>query len=448
MKINRHIHQTLRLKNLLITVLLLAFLSGLAWMSREYAARVDLSANADNTLSEASAKVLAKLSGPVTLKAYFDQPEIKHQIGRLLTRYQHLKSDIEIIFVDPTASPEQVREHNVGPQGALIAEYQGQSEKIIYPDEAGLTNALLQLAENRQRWLTFLTGHGERSLTEGANFDLGLFGTELEKRGIHAQSLNLAQVASIPDNSALLVLAGPSVELLSAELEMIADYIDSGGNLLLMTDPDNRFLVSIEQQLGLEQLPGKIVDARTGLYGIDDPTFILGSEYAAHPVTRGFKNITVFPICAALAFNADDSDYHVVSLLTSSQQSWTEIGEISGKIRFDADGEEREGPLTLAFALTRQLATDKQQRIVVVGDGDFLSNAYLNNVGNLDLGLRIVNWLTENDRFIDIPAKVTSGRTLQLSTTSIAMIGFGFLLVLPAAFLLCGFLIWRRRKNR
>jgi len=121
---------------------------------------------------------------------------------------------------------------------------------------------------------------------------------------------------------------------------------------------------------------------------------------------------------------------------------------------FDADGDEKQGPLAFAYALTRPSASSGQtgksaeQRIVVVGDGDFLSNAYLGNVGNLDMGLRMINWLIHDDRFINIPAKIATDKNLQLSQISVAVIGFGFLLAIPLLLMGTGFYIWRKRKQR
>jgi ABC-type uncharacterized transport system involved in gliding motility auxiliary subunit len=137
-----------------------------------------------------------------------------------------------------------------------------------------------------------------------------------------------------------------------------------------------------------------------------------------------------------------------VELLKSATQSWTETGPIAGKILFDADGNEKQGPLTFAYALTRDLDKQKQQRIVVVGDGDFLSNAYLGNVGNLDIGLRMTNWLIHDDRFINVPAKIATDKSLQLTQTSVAVIGFGFLVIIPLLLMGTGFYIWRKRKQR
>lgn len=448
MRINRHIHQTLRLKNLLTTALLLLLLTAAAWLSRNYAVRVDLSFNAGNTLTETSAKVLSKLDDPVAIRAYIREPTLRRQISQLLDRYQHIKPDITVEFVDPTSSPEQARKHDIGSQGAVIVSYRDRSEKITYLDETRLTNALLRLADRQERWITFLSGHGERSPAGQANFDLGLFGNALEKRGIRAQEINLAQISSIPANSSLLVLTEPAVELLPGETKIISEYISAGGNTLLLTDPNQHHLDLFQLQFGIESLPGRIVDTESDLYGIEDPTFVLVGAYPVHPVTHGFRNMTVFPRSAALTFQAEDNEYRATPLLSSGRESWNETAPAADAPSFDGDSEETEGPLDFAFALIRQLDNEKQQRVIVVGDGDFLSNAYLNNVGNLELGLRMINWLIDNDRFIDIPNKTVPGRTLRFSRPTIFMISFGFLLLLPGLFLLTGIIIWHKRKKR
>jgi ABC-type uncharacterized transport system involved in gliding motility auxiliary subunit len=201
------------------------------------------------------------------------------------------------------------------------------------------------------------------------------------------------------------------------------------------------------QHLGIAQLQGAIVDSSSKLYGINDPSFVLVGEYTQHPITKGFQTITLYPVVAALEIDKE-TDFKAEALLNSSIQSWTETGAIAGKIRFDADSHEKQGPLAFGYALTRTINEKTQQRIVVVGDGDFLANAYIGNVGNLDMGLRMVNWLIHDDRFIDIPAKTTTDKSLQLTQTTVAVIGFGFLIIIPLSLCGTGFFIWRKRKQR
>ncbi|HEY8096700.1 MAG TPA: GldG family protein, partial [Methylobacter sp.] len=456
-----HKHQQIRLKNGLITLALLCLLGALAWLSSRYSAETDITRNSGNSLSQASQKLLESLPDKIQLTAYIKKdPSLRSQIAQLVARYKRHKADLALTFIDPDSQPEKTRELNIDAAGLIIVEYQGRSEKLNFIDESSLTNALLQLANADECWVTFLTGHGERAPDGIANFDLGQFGKELDRRKIKAQALNLATMPDIPSNSALLVISAPAVPLLPGELELVKHYIQQGGNLLLLTDPGNHHLDALLQTLGLRQLPGTLVDSKSKLYGINDPSFVLASDYPPHPITQSFQTITVYPVTAALEIS-DETDFTPVELLKSATQSWTETGPIAGNILFDADGNEKQGPLAFAYVLTRPSTSSGQagkplrqaqdrpeQRIVVVGDGDFLSNAYLGNVGNLDMGLRMINWLIHDDRFIDIPAKIATDKSLQLSQISVAVIGFGFLVVIPLLLMGTGFYIWRKRKQR
>jgi ABC-type uncharacterized transport system involved in gliding motility auxiliary subunit len=448
MKISPHKHQQIRLKNWGITLALLCLIGALAWLSSRYSAEFDITRNNSNSLSQASQKLLESLPGEIRLIAYIKKDQgIRSQIAQLVDRYKRHKADLTLNFIDPDSQPEKVRELNIDATGAVIVEYQGRSEKLNFIDESSLTNALLQLANAEERWVTFLTGHGERAPDGIANFDFGQFGKELERRKIRAQTLNLAAMPDIPGNSALLVLSAPAVPLLAGEIELLKRYIQQGGNLLLLTDPGNHHLDALLQTQGLRQLPGTLVDSSSKLYGINDPSFVLTSSYSSHPISQGFQTMTLYPVTAALAIG-EETDFKPEELLKSAAQSWTETGPIAGKILFDADGDEKQGPLAFAYALTRDLDKKKQQRIVVAGDGDFLSNAYLGNVGNLDIGLRMINWLIHDDRFINIPAKTATDKSLQLSQTGVAVIGFGFLVIIPLLLIATGFYIWRKRKQR
>ncbi|QKQ25769.1 hypothetical protein HUE57_05325 [Candidatus Reidiella endopervernicosa] len=88
------------------------------------------------------------------------------------------------------------------------------------------------------------------------------------------------------------------------------------------------------------------------------------------------------------------------------------------------------------------------QRAIVIGDGDFLSNSYLGNGGNLDLGLAMVEWLSHDDALITIRSRTASDTTLELSNTAMAVIGVGFLLVVPVGLLGVGLGIWLKRRKR
>src|SRR5690606_22667351 len=92
-------------------------------------------------------------------------------------------------------------------------------------------------------------------------------------------------------------------------------------------------------------------------------------------------------------------------------------------------------------------STGAVQRAAVIADGDFLSNAYIANTGNLELGLRLINWLSHDDEFIAIPARTAGDRELRMNGTLLGVLGIVFLLVLPLVLLLAGVATWWRRSR-
>jgi len=432
--------------HLLVTLAFLLALLAFGWLSLRYSWQYDLTANAGNSLSPATVKLLDTLPDPVQITAYINKGQsLRLQIGQLLNRYQRHKADLSYRFVDPNSQPEQVRELEIGAQGAVIVEYQGRSQKISFLDESALTNALFQLSNNQQRWVSFLTGHGERSALGIANFDYGRFGKELARRNITAVDLNLALVADIPDNSRLLAIAAPSVALLPGEIEIIQKYLAQGGNLLLMSDPRNQHLSPLLETMGIRQLAGTIADQGGAIFGLNDPSYVIAAHYPDHPISRGLQLITVYPGAAALLKADKTNGFNSQTVLESSDTTWLETGAMKNAVAFDK--QERKGPLTFGVALTRTINAH-EQRVLVLGDSDFLANAYLDNVGNRDLGFRLINWLIHDDRYIDVPVNIATDKSLQLSSIAVALIGFGFFLGLPILLMVGGIWVWLARRHK
>lgn len=444
----------LRAQGIASTLLFLALIGTLAWLSTRYEHQSDWTASGRNTLTEDSRKLLAELDEPVHITAFVrDNNPLRKSIEELVARYQRVKPDIQLEYVNPDTDPEQVRELGIGFDGELLLRYQGRSEKVQQLNEQQLSNALLRLAGQGERWILFLAGHGERNPLGTANHDMGQFGQELRRMGLQVQTLNLTQHPSIPDNARLLVIASPQVDYLPGEVRLIRDHIQHGGNLLWLAEPGERMgLAPIAEDLGLEFLPGRIVDATTALFGIQNPDFVLIPEYLPHPVTRELRSITLFPGSLALEARSE-APWVADPLLTTLERAWTELGPLEGDIQYDTDTDEHPGPLDIAMAFSRDDRMDadgqaRQQRLVIIGDGDFLSNQYLGNGANLDLGVNLIRWLSHDDAFIAIRPRSAPDTQLQLGRSAQAVIAFGFLFVLPGLLLLSGLVIWLRRRSR
>lgn len=458
MRVTRHSRRQLQLQNLVFVTGLLVMAGLLAWLSTRYSLEADWTRDGRNTLSVDSRQLLDEMRDPVHITAFAtDNDVIRGHIRDLVARYQRHKSDVELQFVNPDAEPDRTRDLGITMDGEMLVAYQGRSEKIQSLSEQSLTNALLRIARQKQRKVAFLSGHGERDPDGQANHDLGQFGKLLAQKGIELTQLNLAETPEIPDDINLLVIADPRVLLLPGEVHLLNNYVEQGGNLLWLAEPGSvANLEPLAETLGVEFLPGVVVDATTQLFGIENPAFAIIPSYPMHAITREMTSLTLFPQAVALDVEAPD-DWQTEALLTTLDRSWTEIGELSGTIKFDQDSDERMGPLDIAFVFTRNRSTKTahaaddgagEQRVVVVGDSDFLSNAYLGNAGNIELGLNLFNWLNHDDEFIAIAARTAGDINLELSRLSQTLIAFGFLLGLPLLLLGSGVTVWWRRRNR
>jgi len=249
----------------------------------------------------------------------------------------------------------------------------------------------------------------------------------------------------------VLVIAAPQVNLLPGEVQLIHDYVNNGGNLLWLGDPGNlRGLKPLADALGVRFLPGTIVDPTTQVLGITNPTFAIIADYPQHPVTQGLESIALLPTAAALAAVAPEG-WQASPLLRTVERAWAENGALAGNVRYDA-GKDTAGPLTVGVTLTREVTgsdgVKRTQRVIVTGDGDFLSNAFIGNGANLDVGNRLVNWLSHQDAFVTIPPRAAPDVSVELTKTSSLIIGLGFLLVVPGLLLGAGLTIWWKRRKR
>ncbi|HEV2679920.1 MAG TPA: DUF4350 domain-containing protein [Rhodanobacter sp.] len=445
-----------RLDGWLFALALLLGAGAIGYLSSRHDHVADWTASGRVSLSPETRAVLDKLGGPVEIVSYANpQGRLRQTVAGFVQRYTRLKPDLNLRFVDPQQDPAKMRELRITVDGALIVHYKDREQRLDELSERSMTNALERLARGGERIVAFVTGDGERRADGKGNADLGTFMMQLEQRGMRAVPLNFAQVSTVPQHTDLVVLASPSAALSPGAAKALTDYVDNGGNLLWLNEPGNDDLGTkpLADALGVRVLPGVLVDGSGTALGLQDPRLIALGDYPIQAITRGFTLTTLFPQVSALA-RVNQTDWAVVPFLRSSAQSWTEFKPISNDgsstIHYDAAAGELKGPLDFGFALSRlSPSPDKsEQRAVVIGDGDFLSNTFLGNGGNRALGERVFDWLLGDDKLVDLPPRGAPDRLLRISQTELNTVSFGFLIALPLLLLLIGGLIvWRRRRH-
>lgn len=438
------------LQNFLFMVFLLGTAFGLGYLAERHAWQRDLTHNAANSLEPVSVNVLRQLKGPVSVTVYATEQDprlgdIRKTIREFLSLYQRYKKDLRLHFVDPEQAAEETRAAGIQFNGEMIVSYAGRSEHLTQLNESILTGTLLRLAHQREQVLMFLEGHGERKLDGIANHDLGsLFGAKLKQNGFKLASLNLALAQDVPDNASMLVITQPQVDLLPGEIDKLKRYLDRGGNLLWLLDPGPLHgLEALAENLNLILPPGIVIDP--GAADMNAPVaWALGSAYPPHAITRNFNLITVYPEARAIAWD-ETSEWSPHSVVEVAPRGWVSRTPAAGKPRFDKRYD-TPGPVSVVVALQRN-RNEREQRIVVVGNGAFLSNTFAGNGGNVDLGVSMVNWLAGEEHLIDIQPRASRDSQLNLGQTQLNVISLIFLLGMPLALVGIGSWQWWRRRG-
>lgn len=439
-----------RLRPWLALALLVATVVALGWLSQRYTVEATTAAAGELELGPASQRLLERFDGPVQLTAFLPpDSDLRDHVSRLLAAYRAAGPDLRFDVVDPKARPELVRELAVTRRGEVVVEYRGQRERAMAPTQARISAALERLLFEDRSYIAFVTGHGERDLLGIANFDLGQFGRQLQRKGYRMQPWRLDGGRPVPDNASLLVVADPKEALTDTERQRLADYLDRGGALLWLTEPDTRpGITGLTELLGVRRQPGVLVDpAATELLAVDDPRMLLVNPDQQHDTVATGEDPLLLAQAAAVTRPGND-EWRSVPLLRAGPRTrlatlpWDEAGGVEDART--AAGE------SLALGLSRGAeAADgtRAQRVAVVGDGDFLSNSYLGNAGNMAFGLNLVQWLLAEDTVLDTYQPATPDQKLAFTRVSQTVVGLGFLLVLPGLLAAAGALRWWRLRR-
>ncbi len=446
MNINSRLRLQLLFQNSLFVVLLVAIVAATVYLAKDIDIVWDLTQSKRNTLSQASIDVLEQISGPVSITAFATQDseeDLRGAIVDFISPFQRAKPDVSLSFVDPREDPVAAKNAGVRVNGELVIELNQRSDNLRTLNEQEMVNLLLRLMRTSERLVSALDGHGEGKLDGIANFDLGDLGKQLRAKGFRVGTVNFAVAQDVPHNTAVLVIAGPRVDLLPGEANRIKRYLEQGGNLLWLLDYDSlRGMDVVAEFLGLDLLDGIVVDPSAAAQRLP-ASFSLASGYAEHPITNRLESNTVFPYARRIEAS-DSSAFYFTPLIQAAAGGWLETSGLRNA-SFDEDSDIR-GPITVAGAFEREVG-DKRQRVVVIGTAKIFSNQYVGLLGNMDFALTTLNWLAGDDSLVVIEPKTRVDLTLELSRAELAAISLGFLILLPLGLLISGGVIWWRRRR-
>jgi len=430
--------------------------------------RWDLTANQQNSLSAQTVRILESLESPVTFTVFDRQTEMDRFRNRL-NEYAYHSSQISVEYIDPDTRPIVAREFDIQTYGTVVVDYMGRRERVTTDAEQELTNALIKAMSSMERKVYMLQGHGEKRPDDVERDGYSAVSESLRRDNYIVEPLVLAQMNDVPDDATVVLIAGPTTDVLSAEADALRRYLDRAGKLMVMLDPQvgpNAGLLpnleSLVREWGINPGNNVVVDVSGAT---NEPSIAVAATYPVHAITERFATLTIYPLARAVEPIEGGTNGHVAqAIVETSPQSWAETDLASltsdaGVTMDDANGD-RPGPIPLGAAVSAQVesspddqdaataddAPTPETRVVVFGDSDFASNAYGGMPGNLNLFANAVSWLAQQENLIAIRPTEPEDRRVTMTPRQQTLAMAISVFFLPSLVFGIGIFVWWRRR--
>ncbi|VAX32019.1 hypothetical protein MNBD_NITROSPINAE05-1085 [hydrothermal vent metagenome] len=448
-------------------VLICIFLGVLVFvniLSSRHKHRFDFTSSEIFTLAPQTKKIVSNLPRDVTMTAFFQsESATKPEFKTLMDGYLDLSDKIKLTFVDPDKNPAVVKQYGVTTYGTVALESGKQETKVQNPSEENISNAILKVIKDEKKKIYFLEGHGERNPnnTEGQGYSSAK--KALERDGFQVEQLLLLQAGKVPDDADALVIAGPEKPVLAQEQKALDDFLQQGGSIVLLIDPQtNTGLEKLLAQWGIELQNDFVIDPQSKMFG-GDYTAPIVTQYMMHDITKDFALPTIFPVLRSVTAKKVEG-ITISELLQTGAISWAETDFGGKKIKFD-EGVDRKGPITIAVVASKKMGSAdkptldedvkeaqdnpsaKQANLVVLGDSDFANNTYFNFSGNGDFFLNTTSWLAEEESLISIRPKERKDSPIHLNSDMGAALFFTGTVLFPGVVVLIGVRKWWTRRR-
>jgi ABC-type uncharacterized transport system involved in gliding motility auxiliary subunit len=438
--------------NSLLMVLLFSSILGIVnFLAARHSVRWDWSESQNYTLAPQTHRVLRSLLRDVKITVFTREKDPGYQAYKQrLESYRQASTKLAVEFIDPEKQPKIAQDYGIFRTDTAVFESNGQMIRVTSPSEVELTGALLRISKDAKKRIVFAEGHSERSLEDKERNGLSIAKEALLRQGYEVATVSLLQEAAVPGDTTVLVLAGPRRPVTKDEQDRIQAYVEKGGHLLVLVDPDTQTgLESLLAHWGLGLGPGVLVDLQDRL-AAGDLTALLVRTFTEHEITQDLTSAVLFPLSRHITFDEQvGKDWDYVPLARTSANSWAETN-MQGRVVSLSEQEDVKGPLPLAAALAPKRALEEEAArpaIVVIGNSTFATNAYFNFPGNSDFFLHTVGWLADERNLIAIAPKEPALRPFTPNPMQERALLYVQVIALPLMTLVTGVMVWRRRRR-
>lgn len=468
-------------------LLIVIILSCTAYLTTKYHHRWDMTSIKKFSLSEQTVSLLERLTEPVEVTSFFEETnESLREIRTLMDQYKYHSQLFSYINIDPRARPDMVEKFGITREGTIVIQKGDKREDTNGTGEVDITGTLMKLTVDRERKVIYFTqGHNECDFDSYDQYKgLNQFKDILKTQNYEMKKLLLIQKQTIPEDAALVVIAGPRINFIEDEFAIVKKYIDNEGRLLILLDPplkepDTDRIPSFDEilnPLGVKVEDNFVIDTAScvGESGGAIPVIYpsgwhqITKDFRMGILLAGARSITPLEnVPNGVTVDKLGETFPLDEFLQAG--SWGETDLTLSNPAF-TKGVDQVGPLTVAVAIEKKNSnpenetsnvttepsdqdqpetdaskTERLTRVVVIGDSDIVKNALINQLGNSDFILNSISWLCQEEELISIRPKTPQSNQFRIDNRSFARILL-IVFVVPLLLMVAAVYIWWKRR--
>jgi len=338
----------------------------------------------------------------------------------------------------------------------------GDDRRLSFLGEMALARSFSQLHTPRRQVVYVLQGHGESSPEDRGPSGLADLADALDVERYDVETLDLIssdrgdEVPSVPDDAAMVLVAGGEGRWTDHESDALITYLSRGGGMLIAVDPGHA-VPDLLTRMGIGVPSGVTMDTQVVFPFWDRPI----PRIENHEITRGLRTGKLTPVLSHVApllvSDPLPDGVRVASIFRTGRTGWIERG---GELRngapvYEADLDQR-GPIDMAVAVQIRPGAGWVRpgkpvaRVLVVGDSDYLTNSLISGgPGNSTFALDSVHWLSGADaRVASVGARRQTVRRLSITQEQLGSLRWVSMGILPLLVGLLGFAVRMGRRGR
>ena len=432
----------------ILSVAVLAILVIVNFVGFRHHKRFDLTTEKLYTLSDQTKQVVGGLQKDVTIVRFDKSPNAA--LDDQMAEYTSLSRHLKFQNIDPQQKPEVAQQYGATRMGDVILASGPRKEHLETgaTSEEDITGAIIKVTQDKVKTVCFVTGHGEKSLTDDGEDGYSHLDAGLKKENYVTRTLNLVSENGVASDCSVVVIEGPTQQFFPQEAEMLNQYLAGSGKGLILVDPQTDPKLGEIFQAWNTNVGDNVVIDSSGVGSLlgAGPAIPLVTTFGESPITKNFaRSMTFFPLARTVSI-ADKSktDPQIVELLKTSPQSFTvpNLKQGQNKLTFNPD---TAGPLSLGVAASRK-AEGGEARVVVIGNSTFAANPYVGLQKNGDLFYNTIDWLAQDENLISIRPKSQTNRRVTLTQGQSSALTWLDLIILPGIVIFSGVYIWWKRR--